>query len=127
VRLALHSGVILALLISFSQAHLDHFHPGDPDHGHDHLASARVAEELDDHDHESVLDAPDHDSTARLKDWLAGDGSTPSKQYAESVSLLDALALVVVERSVSIVSLRNHDPPAFRVEPARGPPSIACL
>lgn len=126
MRLVLHSGLVLALLISFSQAPHDHFHPGDPEHDHDQHSDRHVAHHFDDHGHDSALDA-DHDSTARLKDWLAGDGSAPSKQYAESVSLLDASALVEVARSVAIVSLRNHDPPEASVAPARGPPSFTCL
>lgn len=127
MQFALHGGLILALLISFSQAPQDHFHPGDANHDHDHHAEEHSDHRHVDCDHEPSLDALDHDSTARLKDWLAGDGSTSTKQDAELVALGSAEVLAVVERAVPLVSLKNHDPPPVQQRPARGPPTFTRL
>lgn len=62
-----------------------------------------------------------------LKDWLAGDGSAPSKQEVEFVALVQAQLLEVVERSVAVVSLKNHDPPALLQQSARAPPILSLL
>jgi hypothetical protein len=123
VRCVLHSGVVVALLISFGHAPQDHFHPADSDHCHDHYSGSHPAGHFEDRENGAALEAADHDSTARLKDWLAGDGSAPSKHYAEFFSPSSAVLLLAGERAVALVRVRNHDPPAIRTEPARGPPS----
>lgn len=109
----------LALLISFGNAPSAHFHPEDPDHDHDH------AELLQDH-HEVPgphLEAADHDETAQFLNWLAGDGSTEQKLFAELVAAISISPTPAHQHHKPLLALRNHDPPSLRLLPARAPPA----
>jgi hypothetical protein len=139
MRFLAHAGLVLILLISFSRAPHDHFHPADPDHAHSHHERAHVAVhhsselelgelELGELElGELELEAPDHDSTARFKDWLAGDGKAAAKQYAETATANSVAGLVQRRRPVTVLSVRNHDPPTIFIHPARPPPHSSHL
>jgi hypothetical protein len=135
MRLVAHVGLVLALLISFSRAPQDHFHSADPDHTHSHSHSHHDPGHEADSGYKAVhgsgeleLEAPDHDSTAQFKDWLAGDGSAAAKQSVEPLAATTSLpALTEQRRSLAVLSVRNHDPPTIAVHPARPPPLISSL
>jgi hypothetical protein len=127
MRLALHGGLILALLLSFGKAPYDHFHPEEPEHDHEHHAPLQSFARSYEADGEAAWTEEDHDASARWKDWLAGDGNAPSKEHAEAVSFSPSETLVARERAIAIVTLRNHDPPLVYSQATRAPPQTTLL
>ncbi|MBI4904853.1 MAG: hypothetical protein HY820_14530 [Acidobacteria bacterium] len=120
MRSLLNLGVVASLLLSFAQAPFLHAHASDPHHEH-----ARGLT----HTHWKAppasrsLEADDHDSDARMIDWLAGDGSAAAKFV---LALPDTSAeIVLIVRVVRIPELttHNHDPPWRLIPHLRGPPA----
>jgi hypothetical protein len=111
---------LASLLLSFAQAPFQHAHASDPHHEH---AQGFAHMHWNVHPDDRSWEADDHDSDARMIDWLAGDGSAPAKFV---VALPDAVVDVVVAvLAVRVPELtpHNHDPPWRLIPHLRGPPS----
>ena len=120
VRELIHLGVAAGLLLSFAQAPFQHAHASDPHHEH---AQGFAHTHWKANPDGSAWEGDDHASDARMIDWLAGDGSAPSKFVVE---LPDSLAkIVLVRHGVQSPELipRNHDPPWRLIPHLRGPPA----
>ena len=119
MRKWIHLAVTLCLLISFSQAPLEHFHTDDPnhDHGQAHL-------HWDHHNAEPPFwEAEDHDEDTHWIDWLAGDGNPAAKMLIVLPANIYSIQLQAVEFRRPAPALKNHDPPWRAGLPARAPPA----
>jgi len=119
----LHLGVVASLMVAFAQSPFQHTHDSDPDH--DHAVGFSHAHWVEDH-HEPegpTLDDDDHDSDARLQDWIGGDG-TPFVKFVPDlpVSIVQPLQLVQVSVLPELTP-QNHDPPWRLCLHPRAPPA----
>ena len=117
----MHLSVAVALLISFSHAPLQHFHPDDWEHRHSHGDAVPSTG----HDQEAegpAFEPFDHDANAQFTDWLAGDGTSAQKYQAECPRIELPETIVVLAEVHVAFAPRSHDPPAVRHLPARAPP-----
>jgi len=113
--------MVASLLFSFAQAPVQHTHASDPSHAH---ARGFI------HAHWSassangpVWDVDNHDSDARMTEWLAGDGSSPAKF---AVALPESVAQPVATfQAAWVVDLtpHSHDPPRCLNLIPRAPPA----
>jgi hypothetical protein len=121
VRFLLHFGAVASLLCSFVQAPFLHVHAGDPHHGH-----ARGFAHT--HSTSSLPSGPvwktdEHDSDARMIQWLAGDGSTPGNVLPALAESIEQVVLTIQTAWIPELTSHNHDPPRLlRLNP-RGPPA----
>jgi hypothetical protein len=115
---ALHGLLASLLLATAIHAPLDHVHPGETAHDHDH--DQRFAQH-----HRSTTPAwesRDHDDDAQWRDWLSDE--TGSRQLAPVILSLAAYSAALPLRSLAtpVVRPRSHDPPVRGLLPARSPP-----
>jgi hypothetical protein len=113
-------GAAGVLSLSFAQAPFQHAHASDPHHVH---ARGFTHAHWGAYPDGGSWEAGDHESDARMIDWLAGDGSAPATFV---VVLPDASASVVVAvHAVRVPEFtpRNHDPPRRLTPDVRGPPA----
>ena len=116
-----HLAVSVALLISFSQAPLGHFHADDPDHDH----GQGDAHLHWNHDEATIpsWEAEDHDADAHWIDWLAGDGNPVAKMLIVLPSRIYSVHLQAVESLRPAPAPKNLDPPWRAGLSARAPPA----
>jgi len=121
VRGTTHLGVVACLLLSFAQAPFQHTHESDPHHahakgfGHAHWNSNSA--------HGPTWEADNHDSDARMLDWLAGDGSAPVKFVVALPEFITQTVLTVQVTRIPELTPHNHDPPwRLNLNP-RAPPA----
>ncbi len=126
MRFVFHLGVAASLLLAFAQAPFRHVHEGDPLHEHAHgFAHTHLDRHShDEHEHDGLaVEADNHDSDARLIDWLAGDGTSPVKfALALPESIVEPTFLIRIAE-VPELQTRNHDPPTLLPFIPRGPPA----
>jgi hypothetical protein len=121
VRGLSHLGVVASLLLSFGQAPFQHAHASDPHHEH---AQGLTHAHWNDHPEDGhSWEADDHDSDARIVDWLAGDGTAPTKFVAALAESVEQVVLAVYVVRVPELTPRNHDPPQRLIPNPRGPPA----
>jgi len=121
VRGLTHLGVVASLLFSFAQAQFQHAHESDPHHAHArgfvhahwNLGSA----------HGPVWESDDHDSDARMLDWLAGDGSAPGKFVVALPESVTQPVVTVQSTQMPELTPHNHDPPWCLNLIPRAPPA----
>lgn len=121
MRNLLYLAALASLLLSFAQAPFQHRHASDPHH--EHAKGFSHTHWKNNSADSRSWEADDHDSDARMIDWLAGDGSSPAKFV---VDLPDSLADVVLPVHVVRIpelTTHNHDPPSRLIPSPRGPPA----
>ncbi len=120
VRGLFHLGVVASLLFSFGQAPFQHAHASDPHHEHARGFTHTHWKAQPDN---RSLEADDHDSDARMIDWLAGDGNAPAKFVVALPDTLNEIVLAVHVVRIPELTPHNHDPPWRLIPHLRGPPA----
>jgi hypothetical protein len=120
VRESLHLGVLISLLLSFAQSPFQHWHASDPDH--EHAQGFAHTHWKDYSGHGVSWEADNHDSDARMLDWLAGNGNAPARFIVALPESIIQTPLAVQVARIPELTPHNHDPP-WRLTPnLRGPP-----
>ena len=120
MRGVLHLGVVASLLLSFAQAPFQHAHASDPHHGH---AQGFTHTHWNQPTDGRSWEVEDHDSDARMLDWLAGDGSAPAKFVVALPESIAQTVLTVQVARIPELTSHNHDPPDLLTLNPRGPPA----
>jgi len=121
VRGLFHFGVVASFLLTFARAPFQHFHPSDPQHEHDRgFAHTHWGNVFSDG---PSWDAKDHDSDARLLDWLAGDGSATAKVTVALPHSIGRACFTIHVAPFPEITPHNHDPPGIWYLSPRGPPA----
>ncbi|MEX2262714.1 MAG: hypothetical protein WD696_12230 [Bryobacteraceae bacterium] len=121
VRGLFHLGVVASLLLSFAQAPFQHAHASDPRHEHAQGFTHTHWKDHSEAGHSAEVD--DHDSDARMIDWLAGDGTAPAKFVAALAKSAGQVVLAVHVVRIPELTPHNHDPPWRLIPNLRGPPA----
>jgi hypothetical protein len=121
VRRVLHLGAVASLLLSFVQAPFLHAHASDPHHEH---AQGFTPTHWNTSPSEGASwEADDHNSDARMIQWLAGDGSAPGKFLPALPESVAQTVLTVQVARIPELTSHNHDPPDLLTLHPRGPPA----
>jgi len=121
VRVLLHLSAVASLLFSFVQAPFLHAHASDPHHehaqgfAHTHWDNASAQGQS--------WEADNHDSDARMIEWVAGDGSAPVKFLLTVPECVQHGVFCVQVARTPELTPRNHDPPGLLILSPRGPPA----
>lgn len=115
-----HLGVVASLLLSFGQAPFQHSHASDPHHEH---ARGFTHTHWKGHPDGRSLEAGDHDSDARMINWLAGDGSAPARFLVVLPESIEQAVVTVQVARIAELTRHNHDPPWRLTLYLRGPPA----
>lgn len=122
MRSLIHIGVLAALVLSFAKAPFDHTHHSDPHHEHaTGLAHAHF--KTDGPEGRPSWATKDHDSDARMLDWLPGDGRFPIRHEIALPESVAAPVLIVQIVRLPEIPSRGHDPPSRSNLNPRAPPA----
>lgn len=124
MKLWAHGVLALAVFIHASWTPLEHYHPEDPGHAHEHHAEAHDAHDEAEGAH---VEAPDHDATACFKESVAGERAPETKAQAEAARATPLPVGFVPEPAPPSLTPCSHDPPPAAEAPARAPPVHSCL
>jgi hypothetical protein len=113
--------IVASLLLSLALAPVRHTHDSDPDH--EHAKGFIHAHWNGNPANDPAWDVDNHDSDARMLDWLAGDGSAPAKFVVALPESIAQPVLAVQVTWIPSLTAHNHDPPQRWNLIPRAPPA----